>query len=397
MVSPDGLDASDTRLIEAAARRAAARFPWYRDRLGMTDGKDNGNGPLAPILREADLATTYYATGGPAGRLGKTYTTSGTSAGVPKRVWWPAEDHARYVEHRAQVIERFSGPSCKTACADLGTGHAADSALEIFSRAGLRGSQIDVTLPVERHVELLRRQRPDLLFTMPMILERVVAAGGPGYVPRRIVVVGDLAPHEWRRAMADRIGLDPRHILDVFGSIEVGAIAHSDTLVGAYLFHAHIIPEVIRPNAGADDRGLLVLTSLERDGFPVVRYVSGDLVAELRRFDLPDGPRWGYTRHLGREGSELKHGEMLSLHSVALAMAQAAPGVAWEMRRAGLGVVIDIDRRSYTPTIADDVRTAIRGAHPSVDQMIRSGLVGDIAVQPASFAADAQKHRVTGR
>ena len=358
----DGLSETESHLVEAAARRAAAHFAWYR--------------PESPVscLQESDLATTYYAATETPASGDALYVTSGTSTGEPKKVIWPAADHALYVEQRGRLLDGFANGECGTACADLGTGHAASSAMEVFEHAGLRGSEIDFRWHVDRHVETLRRNQPDLLFTMPMILERVVAAGGPGYVPRRIVVVGDLAPRQWRSAMAERIGMPASDIMDVFGSIEVGAIAYSDEGTGAYLFHDHIIPEEID--------GLLAVTSLTRSGFPAVRYVSGDRVAGLGRYDTADGVRWGYDHHLGREGNELKHGEMLSLHLVAVAMAEAAPGVAWDVRRRGLEVVIGVDRNAFSPAQADAIRAAIRAAHPDVDQMIRSGLVVDIDVEP---------------
>jgi hypothetical protein len=206
--------------------------------------------------------------------------------------------------------------------------------------------------------------------------------------------------------MAERLGMDPSHILDVFGSIEVGAIAYSDEEAGGYLFHPHIVPEVLTDNetpardgardgarGGARD-GLLAVTSLARTGFPAVRYVSGDLVAGFRRFETKYGQAWGYQRHLGRRGNELKHGEMLSVHAVAVALAQAAPGVAWDVERVGLEVLIRLDSRGYSPTTANAVRAAIRDAHPSVDRMIRSGLVGDIQVEPVSFSRAAPKRRI---
>jgi phenylacetate-coenzyme A ligase PaaK-like adenylate-forming protein len=384
------LDAGERAAVEDAARRAAARFPWYASMLAAA--------PDVPVLAEPDLATTYYVADSPPEPGERTYLTSGTSTGVRKRVRWTAEDHARYVAHRAELFRRFVGDSCGTACADLGTGHAAASAIEIFEQAGLDGQEIDFTLPVERHIELLRAWRPDLLYAMPMILERIVAAGGPGYVPRRVVVVGDVAPPEWRRAMGKRLGVEPRHMLDVLGSIEVGAIAFSDDAIGGYLFHDHIVPEVIaRPQPGHDDAGLLLLTSLERDGFPAVRYASGDLVTGFGRVVAGGRSRWGYRRHLGREGSELKHGEMLSLHAIAIAMAATAPGVAWAVRRQGMEVVIEIDEVAFSASIAAAVRAAVREAHPAVDQMIRSGLVGDIAVEPRTFAGVPAKRSIVTR
>ena len=257
--------------------------------------------------------------------------------------------------------------------------------MEVFAAAGLAGSTIDVDLPVDQHVEALRREQPDLLFTMPMILERILDVGGPGYRPKRIVVLGDLAPAEWRAAVAGRVGIDPHHILDVFGSIEVGAIASWEEAVEAYLFHEGILPEIVDGEGDRADAGLLAITSLHRTGFPVVRYVSGDVIAGLQRFLLDGRPRWGYRAHLGRRGSEIKHGEMLSVHAIGVALAQRAPGVAWNIRRSGLEVTVGLDEREWTPALGASISEAIRAAHPAVDVMIRNGLVGEITVVPESF------------
>ena len=367
------LDQAEQTLAVDAARRAAVRFPWYEDLLRESAFFAEPSLSRVPLLREPDLAETYYAAA--ADPPGKLFNTSGTSTGVRKRVGWPTRDHQAYVAHRAAVFAPFLGDSSKTAAADLGTGHAAASAVEIFNALGLRGSDIDVSWPVERHLEALRDTQPDFLYTMPMILERILAAGELGYVPRRIAVLGDLAPAEWRRAMAERLGMEPSHILDVLGSIEVGAIAYSDDRLGAYIFHSHIVPEIT-------DDGLLVLTSLERTGFPAVRYVSGDVVAGLRRFDVNGRRVWGYERHLGRRGDELKHGEMLSLHAISLVMASVAPGAVWDVRRDGHQAVIEIEPAVYSDVVAQAIRSAVRAAHPAVDRMINSGLIGDIGVEP---------------
>ncbi len=338
-----------------------------------------------PILREGDLAATYYGADRPQSRGGRTFATSGTT-GLRKSVDWPLHDHARYVEHRAAYFRTIAGPGFVTACADLGTGHAAASALEIFARAGLRGSQLDVSRPIDEHVDLLRSTRPDVLYTMPMILERIVAAGGPGYVPGMIVVVGDMAPPEWRDAMAVRLAMHPGQIHDVFGSIEVGAIAYSDGATGGYRFHDHILPEIIpAPRPDHPGAGLLVITSLERDGFPAVRYAAGDLVDRVSVSESAGVRTWGYGRHLGRDGNELKHGEMLGLDAIAIAMAATAPGIAWGVRRRGLEVVIEVDEGAYSHELVGAIRSAVRASHPAVDEMIANGLVGDIGVEPADL------------
>jgi fumarate---(S)-2,3-diaminopropanoate ligase len=387
-MSDQELDSSEQLLIVDAARRASVRYHWYADLLQESGFFAEPSLSRIPVLEETDLAATYYSSTAP--RSGTAYLTSGTSTGVPKRVVWPVRDHQAYVAHRAAVFAPFLGDSCRTGCADLGTGHAAASAREIFTSLGLRGSEIDVSWPVARHVEVLRETQPDFIYTMPMILERIVATGDLGYVPRRVAVLGDLAPAEWRQAIGKRLGMNAAQILDVLGSIEVGAIAYSDDQMGAYLFHSHIIPELT-------EDGLLVLTSLERNGFPAVRYVSGDVVTGLRRFDVQGREAWGYERHLGRRSDELKHGEMLSLHAIALAMAEIVPGATWDVRRDGLEAVVEVEPAAYSADAAERIRYVIRAAHPAVDQMIRSGLVGDIGVEPQKVGAAAPKRGAATR
>lgn len=384
------LEPDETERVVAAAGRVAANSAWYARRLAISGFNVEPTFDRIPILTETDLAAGYYGSDEQDG--GSTFATSGTTSGSGRRVAWPAVDHRRYVGQRASLFHSLLGDTCRTACADLGTGHAQASALEIFERLGLEAYEIDVSEPIDRHVTVLRSRRPDLLYTMPVILERIVGAGGPGYVPRWIVVLGDMAPRSWRRAMERRLGMRPGRIVDVFGSIEVGAIAYSDDEHGRYLFHEHILPEAAAPGRPRPDGGqLLVLTSTERCAFPAVRYAAGDLVSGLRPVVVAGRRRWAFDSHLGREGTMVKHGEALSLPVMTERIAAVAPGVAWSVRRDGLEAVIEIDERAYTPALADAVRHAVREAHPAVDAMIVSGLVGDLRVEPRVFAVGSAK------
>jgi phenylacetate-coenzyme A ligase PaaK-like adenylate-forming protein len=392
---PELLSHDDEARILDAASRAARRFPWYAEMLrerGFFDGPELA---AVPILRDEDLESTYYASTDAPNANEQTFLTSGTATGVRKRVRWSTRDHERYVKQRADLFRSFIGDDCRTACSDLGTGHAAASAGEIFAALALKATDIDVGWPVQRHVECLRESQPDILYTMPMILERVVANGGPGYAPRWVFVLGDLAPAGWRAAMETRLGMAGNHIVDLFGSIEVGAIAYSDAVARTYLFHDHVVPEAIAPDRERDDAGqALVLTSTSRDAFPAVRYASGDIVSGLATVADRGKRQWTYEKHLGREGAELKHGEMLSLHAMADAIGSVAPGVAWAVRRDGLEAVIELDRGAYTEAVARSVSRAVRAAHPAVDRMITSGLVGALRVEPRDFGPGTAKRSV---
>src|SRR5204863_7285020 len=120
--------------------------------------------------------------------------------------------------------------------------------------------------------------------------------------------------------------------------------------------------------------------STEGGGVPAVRYAAGDIVSDLRPVVVAGRRRWAFDEHRGREGTLIKHGEVLNLTVMTGRIGSVAPGVAWAVRRAGLEVVIEIDERAYTPAAATAIVRAVRDAHPAVDAMIRSGLIGDIAV-----------------
>jgi hypothetical protein len=90
----------------------------------------------------------------------------------------------------------------------------------------------------------------------------------------------------------------------------------------------------------------------------------------------------------------IKHGEALSLPLMTERIAAVAPGVAWSVRREGLEAVIEIDARAYSPALAQAVRRAVREAHPAVDAMIVSGLIGDLRVEPRAFATGSAKRSI---
>jgi hypothetical protein len=86
---------------------------------------------------------------------------------------------------------------------------------------------------------------------------------------------------------------------------------------------------------------------------------------------------------------------MLSVYTVAEAIAAAAPGVPWNLRREGMEVVIELGARGYSETAAGAVRDAVRAAHPPVDRMIRSGLIGDLQVEPKHFPDGMAKRPIS--
>lgn len=373
-------------VVPALVEAHRAQFPWY-DSLLREQGVE-GSAALEdlPLLGEPALEDYYSGDS----RLPEvaSYFTSGTTTGRRKRILWSADDHRRYIDARRSVFSVFlgdMGPGAR-AVSDLGTGHAAASAREIFVGLGFDALDIEFERPLDEHIGLLNGWQPDVLFTMPPVLDRLLA--GPPSLnisPQKVIVLGDVAPVEWRRHVTTAFDLGEEAVLDVVGSIEVGAIAHLCAETGRYHLHDHLIPEVLSlADLGVDgelapDEGVLVLTSLHRRAFPVVRYVTGDVVAGWQAIEWQGREVPTFEHISGRVLGDLKHGERVSAHDLCTAVNRVLPGAVFDVEMRGpLEIRVVADQVSDAQ--AEEIRGHLLSACPDIDQMQRSRLVAPIRV-----------------
>lgn len=379
--------------LAALVEQHSRTFPWYRDLLRARGLSPTAELTELPIIDEHLLNQHYYDVERPDLTDAAVYRTSGTVSGRRKRILFAPADEHDYVAHRRALFRSFLDgvPAGAVAVADLGTGHAAASARRIFEELGLQARDIDFTAPVAEHVARLNEWQPAVLFTMPMIMDRLLNAPDPLRItPRKIMVLGDVAPLSWRRHVAARFTIPERDVLDVVGSIEVGAIAYHCADTGLYHFHDHIVPEVHRPadlyadcphdvpTPGPGD-GILVLTSLARRYFPAVRFATNDVVRGLRRIEHEGRPVYAFDRIDGRFGGEVKHGERISSHDLLNAVHTVRPGALFDVRN-GNRLEIRVATATLTADQAGLIKRSIRASCPDVARMIDSGLVGDITV-----------------
>ncbi|MGS1001799.1 hypothetical protein ACVCH0_08935 [Burkholderia glumae] len=376
--------------VAQLAKCYADRFPWYRELIGS--GREPQNLALEelPVVDEAVLIANYYSAPLDTFADAQVYHTSGTASGQRKRIFYAPDDDNAYVAQRKQLFSSFAGAARpgEVAVADLGTGHAAAAARRIFSELGYQAHDVDFQRPIEEHIALLNRVRPDVFFTMPMILDRLLQHPDPLRItPRKIAVVGDLAPLAWRRHVAERFDIGLDDVLDVYGSIEIGAIGFWCAATGLYHFHDHILPETVAPNTLSpayrddldDDCGILLLTSSSRRYFPALRYATNDVIRGLRRIEWQGRTVHAFERIEGRYGGEIKHGERISNHDLTSALAEVFPGAVFEVlndRRLEIRVVVDRVTEEQRRRVIDHLASS----SPDVGQMLRSGLVGEIDV-----------------
>jgi len=372
--------------------RLRRTFNWY-DALVTDAGFDVDHDPARlPYIDESLLTKHYYEARDPQLENCSAYYTSGTATGARKCVLYSNEDHARYIEHRRKIFARFLSPECKTACSDLGTGHAAASAVEIFAKLGIDCWHIDFRRPAREHIAILNERRPDVLFTMPMVLDSLIHAGGLDARPHKIITVGDVVSPAWKRRIADVFSLRREDLLDVVGTIEIGSIAYECFACGLYHFDDHIIPETVGPSElyegfpAHPTAKILVVTSLARFTFPAIRFVTNDLIEGFTMRECRGVPRYSFERMIGRVGSEFKNGENISLYDVNEAVNTFLPASPFEVRKDHGKVTIRVCSKQFSAEIGERIKRFLKQRNPDPFQMIESSLVADIEVCNVPFA-----------
>jgi len=142
---------------------------------------------------------------------------------------------------------------------------------------------------VEKQIAIMRNYRTTVLVCTPTFaLHMAGAMSKQGVSPAELSLrVGLLGAEPWSEAVRKEIenGL---HItaLDNYGLSEIigpGVSVECEEKNGLHIFEDHFIPEIIEPETGqvlADGKmGELVLTTVTKEAFPMVRYRTGDLTS----------------------------------------------------------------------------------------------------------------------
>ena len=144
----------------------------------------------------------------------------------------------------------------------------------------------------EKQVQLIADFEPDIIMVTPSyalaIAEEMTRQGlNPAASSLRIGIFGaEPWTDELRRAIESTLGIDA---VDIYGLSEVMGPGVANECIeskdGPVIWEDHFLPEIIDPDTGAvlpdGSRGELVITSLTKEAFPVVRYRTRDLTALL--------------------------------------------------------------------------------------------------------------------
>jgi phenylacetate-CoA ligase len=144
----------------------------------------------------------------------------------------------------------------------------------------------------ERQVRLIVDLQPDIIMVTPSYLLAILDEFERQGVDARMssLKVGILGAEPWTDEMRDEIERRfDMHAVDIYGLSEVLGPGIASECVeskdGLHIWEDHFYPEIIDPASARvlpqGSRGELVLTSLTKEAFPVIRYRTGDMTRLL--------------------------------------------------------------------------------------------------------------------
>lgn len=279
------------------------------------------------------------------------FVSTGTS-GRPKPVPWTAQEEDCYIGAKRDLFRSWLG-RYRRVFISLAVGHNAGSAGSVFSAPGVEVYEAGLTRLAEQCATLVTF-RPEVLCCSPSILDSLVCelkrcGLRPGSV-RRVITNGEVLFPAARAQVVEFFGIEPPDVMDTYGSTEVGTIAHSCSACGSYHFLDGIYPEQVPDRALtqaldrdadsggpagsgglalAPDTAVLAVSSLKRTSFPVIRFVTHDVVRRLGRTWCGGRQRFTFDVILGRSDDLLNYGELFSPYQLADLIRSRLPGARW--------------------------------------------------------------------
>ncbi len=280
----------EARLAETA-RRVVERVPFYRERLEGLTVRGLEQLDDLPLTTKQDLRDQYpfglFAV--PREQVARIHATSGTR-GKPTLVGYTRGDLERWAELCARLLVAAGARPGDTLHVALNYG-LFTGGLGIHGGAERLGCAVvpASTGSTQRQLTLMADLRPEGLKATPSYaLHLAEIAEEQGIDPRSFGLrYGIFGAEPWSEAMRQR--LEERfgfRAYDSYGLSEMlgpGVAFECEARCGLHLAEDHFLPEIIDPATGRrlppGEEGELVLTSLTKEAYPLIRYRTGDRTA----------------------------------------------------------------------------------------------------------------------
>ncbi|MFO8113715.1 MAG: phenylacetate--CoA ligase [Desulfosalsimonadaceae bacterium] len=293
----EALESIQLRRLQATLSRAYATVPFYRssfDNAGIKPGDIQSLSDLKhiPFTRKQDLRDNYpfgmFAV--PMDNVVRIHASSGTT-GQPTVVGYTARDINTWAELMARALT--AGGATRDDIIHNAYGYGLfTGGLGIHYGAEKLGASV---IPVSggntrRQVIIMKDFGPSILTATPSYsLHLAEAAEEMGVSFRDLKFrFGIFGAEPWsenmRKEIEDKLNLKA---VDIYGLSEVigpgVSVECHEAQKGLHLFEDHFIPEIIDPETGEPlpygETGELVITSITKEAFPVIRYRTRDITS----------------------------------------------------------------------------------------------------------------------
>ena len=294
--------------------------------------------------------------------------TSGTT-GPSKRIFYTERDIAHTVGFFAAGIGEFVSPGEAVAVAMPFSGP--DGLGELICRAvehlGARAVRLGFGRTLAEQAEMLEAERPEAYIGMPVPLLGLIRwMGSPGSL-RRALVSGDACPEGVTRELERLLGT---RLFPHYGSREMclGGAVTCPAHEGMHLRENHVIAEIVSPEGEAlpaGEFGELVITTVDMQAMPLIRYKTGDYT----RFLAEPCPCGGVTRRLDTVRRTRETPDIVDLDSALFALSGL---IDYSARLDGGQLIVD----AVGTVTAEELEGAARALYPALG--VKAG------VRPAS-------------
>jgi phenylacetate-CoA ligase len=280
--------------LQATLNRVYRSVAFYRklfDRVGVVPDQINSLDQLAriPFTSKTTLRASYpyemFAV--PLREVVRLQCTSGTT-GEPIVVGYTRNDLAHWTEVSARVL--CAGGVTKDdvvqICFDyslFGGGLGFHYGAELIGASVIPGSNLDPA----RQVVIARDYRTTVLIATPgfgIRLAAVIREKGLGPADiylKRGLFTGEPFSERTRKQIEEELNIKAT---DNYGLSEIawpGVAAECEKNAGLHVFEDQFIPEIIDPQTNEvlrmGEKGELVLTTIAKEAFPLIRYRTGDI------------------------------------------------------------------------------------------------------------------------
>ncbi len=297
--SRDALGALQLERMRWSLAHAYENVPHYRRafeaaQIHPDDLKHLDDIARFPLTAKDDLRANYpfgmFAV--PRERIVRIHASSGTT-GKPTVVGYTADDIDTWSDLMARSIRAAGGRKGMRAHIAYGYGLFTGGLGAHYGAERLGCTVIPVSGGMtERQVQLITDFAPEIIMVTPSYMLAILDAFRAAKIDPRgsSLAIGIFGAEPWTNAMRAEIeGAFDLDAVDMYGLSEVigPGVAQEcvETKDGLHVWEDHFYPEIVDPATGAPladgEIGELVLTSLTKEGMPVVRYRTRDLTRLL--------------------------------------------------------------------------------------------------------------------